>query len=230
MRRRIRTILRNSLVCGLLLFGNSACATFLPQGGLSNTSIANSDRALAPTSPKVFVRQVKTSFLWWDQSDAEQGIDTTDPPKKRRYEDLERWEYDGEGIKTSPHQVDFVATIENDSPTKFKGHLSFTLSARFADYEKLYRRSSSDDSVTFLEAEFEKLPWVKDSTVLEHSIEINAESTTEVSLTDYDLKALLNSTHESRPVCGVRLQVQIFDTDGKLLSSKAKVFPILLGD
>ena len=218
--------------CSILL----SCATFLSPknndeivGGYENQRNDVSVKS-ENLNTQVKVKENKIFCWWWIDSDVQKGINADNPPFKKRYLEIEKWEYDGEGKKTYPKEVDFLSQISNESFTEFQGIIKFQLSARFEDYEKLYFRNQQDDSINFREDNFEKLTWINEEVILEEKIiiEANRERTTERKA--YDLTNLLNRKENGKPICALRFIVQVFDTAGNKITSKEKVMHILLGD
>jgi hypothetical protein len=161
------------------------------------------------------VNQARMSFWWWNEADAI-GMDGDNPPAKKRYIDLEKWEYgDGDGITTYPHEVDLVAEIANDSSSSFRAKVRFRAAARFEDY---YAESNCDES-----------PWLDEDVVHEQNV-LLATGVKIVERKNYDITPFLNKRHGKMSICAFRFSVQVVDTSGSIVASKEKVVPVLLGD
>ena len=173
-----------------------------------------------PDNP-IRISDASIRFWWWEEADVA-GMDGDRPPPKKRYIDLTRWEYDGEGIKTYPQEVDFVSQVANDATSDFQGLVRFRLSARFTDYEtRVYEGPG---------LACEGLPWLNDRNVFEQKISISPKREKKVEKGNYDLSKLMNEKVGKNNICSFRFTVEVFDLLGNSLMSKEKVIPVLLGD
>lgn len=174
-----------------------------------------------PQADFLRIEQMKVGFWWWEESVAA-GMDGENPPKKTRYLDLERWEYDGEGLKTYPHNVDIAISVKNETAKPVDAKIELSLSARFEDYD---RRSYTDQDNAC-----KGRPWERERTVVEKQLRIDSNGVKLIEKQEYDLTKLLNEKVDGRSICAVRFRVEILDLQGNIRLKKEKIVPVLLGD
>lgn len=192
---------------------------------LKDASITPSDEFLTNAS----IDDVAMRFWWWEEADARSGIDTTNPPEKSRYLTLTKWEYDGVGIKTYPHNVDLVATVFNPTAAKYEGSLKFIISGRFEDYEVLYSRNTETDEIEFNADHYHRLDWSKQSVAFEQNITLEPNESRSIKLENFDLTKLLNTKIGSKPLAGLRLEAILSDKSGKIAAKKETSATVLIG-
>lgn len=221
------------LLCLIFITALTSCVTFQSaknQDEHVETNINEKDVFVNSEDQQIKAKEAKIYAWWWDSSDVEKGIDGDNPPAKNNYIEIEKWQYDGEGIKTYPHEVDFVAKVANDSLKSFQGVVKFKISAKFEDYEKLYYRDKSNDSIKFNSDEFEKLSWTNKAKIFEEKITIETNQEKQLAKKDFNLKNLLNQKENGKPISALRFSVEIFDTLGNKLDEKEKIILVILGD
>lgn len=215
------------LIIGLVVFLlNWGCSTVISESPSTDSDISSISNAsisteMGTSTPNLVFANIKASFWWWNES-AASGMDGDRPPPKTKYLELEKWEYDGEGLTTYPHEVDVTSELQNNSVTDFEGSVRIHISARFEDYET---RSFEGSGLTC-----ENRPWINERVLLYESVKIKSKSFKKSVVKDYDLTKLLNEKDDGRAICAMRFSTQVIDRSGKILNSKEKVVPVLLGD
>jgi hypothetical protein len=210
----------------------AACSTEARTGNAEKDTVRNdSERThnLETDTQQVSLGSVKIFAHWWEEAVVRRGFDADNPPPKTRYAEIEEWRYDGEGITTYPHNLDFVSLLSNPSRDQFQGEVKIDVFARFSQYDRLYTVNPKDGTSRLTE-EFEKLPWTPIATLSRKSISIPAASEKKIELTNYDITNLLKQEVNGAPICGLRVLFTVFDRDGKPITLNEKVIPVVLGD
>lgn len=199
----------------------------------------DSDRQQAPevshpkqsddqTSTSLTIKDLKINGWWWPEHVVREGFNGDNPPPKDQYIEIKKWQYDGDGLTTSPHQVDFLSTVVNNSRERFEGKLVFKVSFRFED-ENLYTRDPKDGKIEFHQDVFETLPWMDESSVLSRNVTVNGKEELSVNLKEFDITKILNKTRDGKSICALRLVAQITDESGRAVDSKETIMLVVMG-
>lgn len=229
---------KNGILILLCLYASLAitsCSTHLQNAKEQSVErVENSENSSATKSetsviPLITVKDAKIYAWWWEESVARAGFDGDHPPPKTRYVEIVKWEYGGgDRITTSPHQVDFISIVANNSNERFEGVVTFKLSIRFDD-ERLYSRDPVDGTVEFHNDVFEKIPWTDESVILDKKVIVEVGPETKLEVKEYDLTKFLNLIKGGNSICALRLVVQVTDLSGKNVASKETVMRVVMG-
>lgn len=182
-------------------------------------------------TPLIIVKDVKIFAWWWEESIARAGFDGDHPPPKTRYVEIAKWEYGGgDRITTSPHQIDVISRVANNSSDRFEGVVTFKLSLRFEDYERLYSRDPVDGTIEFHNDVFDKVPWTDESVILDKKLTVAVGQEAKVEVKEYDITKMLNQRRDGNPICALRVVVQITDLSEENVAFGETVMHVLLGD
>lgn len=221
------------LIC-VSIFASCSVSHYQNRENITPQDIAGQDIHIKLNSSgnqhPISISEVKMFAWWWDESTVQKGIDGDNPPPRSKYVEIVEWEYDGEGLTTYPHKIDFVSTFVNHSAIDTPRIVVITLSGRFENYDEIVTLDSVNDSTIFLSEKFEKIPWVDLAVIYRKKIDFKGDKEKRIEIKDHNIEYILNQEFQDKPICAIRVVAQLMDMSGNIVDSKEKIVRIKLGD